>query len=310
MGGSATGLLMCSATVPDLRHAAAEWCEASGYQEIARYPVGAELAGLWGVEAGAHHEAVVSAVPGTGRGFVRWIDTRHVTGRVAQVDYPGPFALEFFARDVDAVYDRFAQCQALRPLSVPVTYNLEAIGSGTCRSFAIRGPGDVWLFITTMLSVPPPRQLPVTPHFVAPVINMPIAGTARDPLVALYHDLLGIPIRFDGDVADADVNAIMGAPPDWAFRITVFFLGDGQLCEQHIHPAQRLAADPTPAGVLRSGPAIETLVVSDLDSIAARAREAGRAVRGPVRLDVPPYSGHRVACLDGVNGELLELVQA
>ena len=191
-----------------------------------------------------------------------------------------------------------------------MTYDLQAIGSGRCRSFGARGPGDVWVFFTTMLWVPPPRELPTTPHFVAPVTNMLIATVDRGPAVDLYGDLLGIDIRFDGSVRDADVNVIMGAPPDWEFHITVFFIADGQLCEHHVHPRSRLGADPTPNGVLRSGAAIETLLVSDLPAIVRAAAASGRPVRGPLRLDLPPYDGHLVACLDGPNGELVELVQA
>jgi hypothetical protein len=76
--------------------------------------------------------------------------------------------------------------------------------------------------------VPPPRELPRSEHLVGPVVNMPIAALDRPAAMAFYQGLLGIGVRFDGEVQSPAVNRIMAAPPDWRFRITVFFLADGQ----------------------------------------------------------------------------------
>jgi catechol 2,3-dioxygenase-like lactoylglutathione lyase family enzyme len=300
-------LLMCTATTPDLDGTTKEWVDVSGYELVERHPVGG-MASLWGVESSSHHEAVVTRVPGTDHGYLRFIDTAHVENRQMAVETVGPFGFEFFAQDVDAVYERLRTGNAIHAIVPPRTYDLTGIGSGHCRSMAFRAPGDNWFFVTTMLWVPPPRELPTTPHFMAPVGNMPVAMTAREPAMALYNELLGITVRFDGPVTDPEVNALMDMPADWEFRDTVFFIVDGQLSDHHLHPSDRLLADRTPPGVLRSGPCIESFLVDGLDEFVEKAGERGFIVRGPVRADAAPYGGRRVATIAGPNGELIELV--
>ena len=300
-------LLMCTATTPDLDGTAKEWVDVSGYELTERHPVG-EMTPMWGVDPANHSEAVVTRVPGTEHGFLRFIDTEQVENRQMAVETVGPFGFEFFAKDVDAVYERMQTGDAIHAIVPPRNYDLTGIGSGHCRSMAFRAPGDNWFFVTTMLWVPPPRELPTTPHFMAPVSNMPVAMTSREPAMALYNELLGITVRFDGTVADPQVNALMDMPPDWEFRDTVFFIMDGQLSDHHLHPAERLLADRTPPGVLRSGPCIESFLVDGLDEYVDRAGTAGFTIRGPVSLAVAPYDGRRVATIVGPNGELIELV--
>ena len=220
----------------------------------------------------------------------------------------GPFGFELFARDVDAVYREMVADQVFVPQTAPTVFDLGGIGSGLCRSFAARGPGEIWVLITTMLTVPPPRPLPVTTDFVGPVVTMPIAALDRQAVVDLYSAVLGIPIRFDGEMRDRDVNRIMSAGDDWRIHITVFFIEDGQLVEHHFHMPGDLAAMPTLRGSLRTGPAIYTFTVSDFEATIDAARACGIPVRGPVRLDGFPYSDGMVACLDGPNHELVEIV--
>ncbi|MGH3261805.1 MAG: VOC family protein [Trebonia sp.] len=310
MTARVTGLLMGTATTPKLSATTDGWTAASRYEVVDRYPVDEPLAALWGIKPGAHTAAVVTRAPGTASGMVRWVDSAVTDRRKVPVETPGPFAFEFFANDVDGTYQGLADSDVFTPLAPPTTYDLHVIGSGICRSFAVRGPGDFWAFITTIQQVPPPRELPVTPHYLSPVVNMPIATTDGASAVALYRDVLGIPPRLDGPVQDAGVNAIMCAPPDWAFHITVFFIGDGMLCEHHIHPEGRLTPTRRPSDALRSGPAVSTLLVDDLEAIIAAATAAGIKVRGPVTLDREPYGTRRVACVDGPNNEIVELVQA
>lgn len=50
--------------------------------------------------------------------------------------------------------------------------------------------------------------------------------------------------------------------------------------------------------------------MSSLAHIVARARETGRSVRGPLSLDTQPTPGAASTALEGMNGEILKLVQA
>jgi catechol 2,3-dioxygenase-like lactoylglutathione lyase family enzyme len=305
----ATELLMVTAAVPGCDQVARAWRALSGYQQVAAYEVPADLAALWGSPAGQHPRAVLLAAPGSTGGLLRVAEGTGHHPRQLPVSHPGPFAIEFFSRDADEVADRAAATPGITLISPPASYDLQAIGSGRCRSLVLHAPGGLWMFVTTIQWVPPPRALPVTAQLVGPAVNMPVAAVRQGPAVAFWRDLLGLPIRFDGPVADPAVNKIMLAPEGWAFHDTVFSLVDGQMAEHHFHPAGRLGPAPETCG-LPSGAAAFTFRAERLDELIATAMDHGVPTRGPVRLKEPPYDGARVAALAGPHGELVELVEA
>ena len=306
---AATELLMVTAAVPDLGAIAQAWVSATEYEVLERHRVSHELDSLWGIAAASHPAAVVTRAPGSHRGFVRFVD-----GGVAGRDRPiyetqGPMAIEFFARDASEVHERLAAGSVFRPITGPVDYDLTSIGSGRVQSVGFRAEGGLTLFVSTMKWVPPPRQLPVSPQFLGPAVNMPIVASDRGPPRDFYNGLLGIPVRFDGPVRDADVNRIMGAPADLGYHITVYFIADGQMAEHHFHDPRRVVSPGTPAGRLGAGVIGATYRVEGLDGIVEQARAAGYEPRGPLELGVAPYGSARVAALTGPNGELVELVE-
>ncbi len=304
----ATELLMVTAAVPGCDRTARAWQGLSGYEQVAGYGVPPDLAALWGSSPWQHPRAVLLAAPGSTRGLLRVVEGNSPHPRRLPVTHPGPFAIEFFSRNADEVADRAAATCGITLSAPPSSYDLQAIGSGRCRSLALHAPGGLWMFITTMQWVPPPRALPVTAELVGPAVNMPIAAVRRGPAVAFWNDLLGLRIRFDGLVADPAVNKIMLAPDGWAFHDTVFSLGDGQMAEHHFYPAGRLGPPPASRG-LPSGAAAFTFRAERLDELVAAATDRGVPARGPVRLNEPPYDGARVAALAGPHGELVELVE-
>jgi catechol 2,3-dioxygenase-like lactoylglutathione lyase family enzyme len=303
-----TEFLMFTATTPDAAALAESWRQVSDYQVVASDPSEAPLLDLWAVPPGSHESSVVLAAPGAHRGMLRLVETDVPVPEELPATRLGPFGFEFFSRDVDEVYDRLIADGTFRPLSAPRDYDMSAIGSGIGRSFAARGPGGVWMLLTTMKSVPPPRPLPTVPELVGPVINMPVAASDREQAVAFWNGLLGVPIRFDGELADPEVNSVILLPPDRAFYCTVFSVGDGRMAEHHFHPSGSLAPDARPSNRLRPGPAAYTLLVDDLDLVVAAASADDRVVRGPFRVNGAPYGGRRVAAIVGPHGELVELV--
>ena len=306
----ATELLMVSATTPDLDSTTSMWTAGTEYEVRAESEVGSDLAHLWGVTTEAHPRAVVTAAPGASRGMVRFIAGAAVS-RPARPIYEtrGPMAIEFFARDASAVHERFSGQRDFSPITEPVDYDLSSIGSGRVQSVGLSTNWGMTVFISTMKWVPPPRALPVTADFLGPAVNVPIVALDRDKCVAFYSGVLGIPVRFDGTVRDADVNRIMGAPPDLGFHITVFFIADGQMAEHHFHDPARVVGDGRKAGRLRSGTVGSTYRVNGLDEIASKARSIGYECRGPAQIAGSPYESARVACITGPNGELVELVE-
>ena len=300
---------MVTATVPDLDAMLPAWTAATEYEVVDRHQVPGGLASLWGTKAGAHRSAAVTRAPGGERGFVRLVDGGAAAPARPIYEVQGPIAIEFFARDASEVHSRLSQGTAFVPITEPVDYDLTSIGSGTGQSVGFRSAGGLTLFVSTMKWVPPPRQLPVSAQFLGPAVNMPIVALDRERSNDFYTGLLGIPVRFDGPVQDADVNRIMGAPAELGYHITVFFLADGQMAEHHFHDPRRVVAPEAAAGRLRGGAAGSTFRVTGLDDILERARGAGYEARGPAVLGVPPYGSNRVAALRGPNGELVELVE-
>ena len=305
-----TELLMVSATAPDVESAASVWTAGTEYEVSSEVAVSPALADLWGVSPAAHPRAAVTAAPRAKHGFVRFISggsTRRLPNPIYEIR--GPMAIEFFAHDADLVYRRFIRNADFAPITQPVDYDLSSIGSGRVQSVGLSSRWGLTVFISTMKWVPPPRQLPVTADFVGPAVNAPIVALDREAAVALYSGVLGIPVRFDGPVQDANVNRIMGAPPELAFHITVFFIADGQMAEHHFHDRRRVVAEAHDRGRLRAGTIGSTYRTTGLDSIVTKARSMGYEVRGPTEIAEHPYNSARVACITGPNGELVELVE-
>ena len=301
--------MMFTASTPDADALAAAWSRVTGYEVVEAGGTAAELRGLWGAAPGSHPRNVVLAAPGAARGMLRLVETDVPVADELPASRLGPFGFEFFSRDVDEFHARLVADGTFQALAPPHDYDMSAIGSGIGRSFAARGPGGIWMLLTTMKSVPPPRPLPAVAQLVGPVVNMPMAARDRDRAILFWRDLLGVPVRFDGTMADPVVNSVISLPPDRAFHCTVFSVGDGQLAEHHFHPEGSVAPDPRPPGRLRPGPAAYTCRVDDLDSVVAAARAQRRGVRGPAGVGCAPYRGRRVAAVAGPQGELVELVE-
>jgi catechol 2,3-dioxygenase-like lactoylglutathione lyase family enzyme len=307
---SATELLMVTAVVPDLDAISAAWTAATEYQVVQHHQVPPELDTLWETDRGSHPAALVTQAPNSRRGLVRF-----VAGAKSRQDGPiyerrGPMAIEFFARDASEVHSRFSRGTAFSPITEPVDYDLSSIGSGRVQSAGFRADGGLTIFVSTMKWVPPPRALPVSAQFLGPAINMPIVALDRERSNEFYAGVLGMPVRFDGSVRDADVNRIMGAPADLGFHITVFFIADGQMAEHHFHDPARVHEPARVIKRLNSGAVGATYRVEGLDLIINRARAAGYKERGPLKLGVAPYGSARVAAISGPNGELVELVES
>ena len=230
---------MVTATVADLAGIAEAWRLGTDYEVVEQQHVPPELEIVWGTTPAAHPAAVLTRAPGSDRGLVRLVAGEEGIASHPVYSVRGPMAVEFFARDAAAVHARFGGTP-FQALSPPINYDLTSIGSGRVQSVGFRAPGGWTVFVSTMKWVPPPRQLPVVAQHLGPAINMPIVALERQRSNEFYSGLLGIPVRFDGPVQDPSVNRIMGAPPDLAYHITVFFIADGQMAEHHFHDPRRV----------------------------------------------------------------------
>ena len=307
---AAKELTMVTAAVPDVVGTADAWMSATDYRKVAEYDVDAVQRSLWGVEANSHPRAVVLAARGYERGLLRLVETDRPAEVSPRVDWLGPLGIEFFSPDVDTVFKRMTAQPRFIPITPPTDFDLTYLGAGLVRTFGVRGPGNLGVFISTFRGGLPADVLPVVDRFVSPAVNVPTMAVERAPVEAFYREMFGIPIRFDGIVKDADINRLMGADPDWEFRMVTFWVAHWQMAEHHLHPPGRLARPPIAKGRLRSGVAGFSLTVDDLDVVLKLAREKGLEPRGPIELHTPPHDGRRSACLQGPNGELVELLEA
>src|SRR2546426_3409811 len=250
-----------TATAHDIDRFAESWVRVSDYDVRESSKVPEALTELWGVEPSAHPRQILLACPGSEFGALRLVET-DLPGDDALPDTRhGPYGFEFLSRDVDEVHRRMVEDGAFDVIAPPLEFDMGQMGGGAGRSIAARGPGGIWMLVTTTTSVPAPRPLPSTPHLAGPVMNLPITGGDRDAGLRLYGDLLGMPLRFDHTYADPGMNRILGLPEDRVMAWTIFSIGDGRLCDHH-YPEDFVPEPPlVHPGRLRPGAAGHTFVV-------------------------------------------------
>ncbi|MGE0452631.1 MAG: VOC family protein [Vicinamibacteria bacterium] len=302
-------VLLQTIVAKDLEGAARAIGEGLGWERTAEGTVGLELAAVWGIDAGPHPRFVCLAPPGAARGFLRLVDGPE-DDLSSNFHRPGFFNAELLSRDVDAAHARLAGQAGFRILCAPQTYDMAAAGGACSRSFATRGPGGAGVFLTTYLSVPPPRRLPEALHLAGPMFNAAVSTDDLDAVVGFYEGVLGLARRLDGRLAQPSINRILGLPEDWGFRMLVYKgEGDG-LIEVDVHEHPLPLALPLPAGHLKPGNSILTLETDELDALLRRADERGSRHTQARTLAAEPYAGRRAAVAFGPVGERIELVEA
>ena len=308
------GLLMGTASVADLERSAALWRTGTDQVEIARHAVEPALRALWGVDEGAHPEAIVLAAPGAERGFLRLLgttDPEPYAPDVADGRAPlAPLGYELLSRDVDEAAERIMQVEGFRIVGGPLDFDNGPAGGGFARAMRIVAPGGFSCLVNTIKRVPPPRELPTTPHLMGTIWNAPLTANDRPAVERFYGDLLGMPVILDGVLDQESIVLTNAFPAGWSFEMLVYGAGGfQQMIENEIHPADHIHTPPPRPGRLVRGNAVATLMVETLDPFIARAAELGARMRGPVRPAAEPYRGRRVIAFDGPSREMIELLE-
>ena len=309
------GLLMGTATVPDIDTAARAWCAMSGYEQVGH---GASLLEdgyrtLWDVDLRAHTRAVVLRATNADRGFLRLVttDIEAYTPDVRNDRTPvGPFAFEFLSRDVDEATRLSRSAGGFRVVGGPLDFDNGPAGGGFARASRVVAPGGFTCLFNTIKRVPAPRILPQTDLLLSSIWNAPVTAGDRAAVESFYGDFLGMPVLLDGILDSDSIRATNQFPPGWAFDMLVYSAGAPmQMIEIEIHPNSHVFVPPATAHRLLRGNAITTLMVEDLTPLQSRAAARGIGLRGPLRLSEFPYQGRRVAAVNGPNGEMFELVE-
>ena len=309
------GLLMGTATVPDIEQAADEWCAVTRYQRTQTGVQDLETAHgeLWGIDLKAHPTAIVLRAPEATGGFLRLVTTDiadyepDVKGGRAP---GGPFAYEFMARDVDETTSLVRTSRGFRVIGGPLDFDNGPAGGGFARAARVVAPGGFTCLFNTIQRVPPPRKVPVTDLLLSAIWNAPVTAADRTAVERFYGDFLGMPVLLDGVLGSDNITATNQFPSGWAFHMLVYGAGAPmQMIEIEIHPASHVYWPIQPARRLLRGNAITTLLVESLDPIISRAAARGFRLRGPVRPQGFPYAGRRVAAVDGPNREMFEFLE-
>jgi hypothetical protein len=228
---------------------------------------------------------------------------------------PGFAVIECLSRNVDESHARLSAA-GVETITPPQFYSfgvMPALNGAKVehglefRSYSAYGPAGEQLFISTCVTrdsiVPPPWALPGLHNgFVAGVL----ISVDRWPLWRFYDAVLGIkPTR---DTFSTECTPLIGAEPDSYFRFGM--MGEPTMMEwweyRHMPPT---VAPPYPTALDRTGLAMTTMVVNDLNEVRQRAVAAGEPILAEVALPTPEHVRQPALVLRGGVGELVEVVE-
>ncbi|MFN8215233.1 MAG: VOC family protein [Solirubrobacterales bacterium] len=142
-----------------------------------------------------------------------------------------------------------------------------------------------------------------------PVFNhVSVTCVDFDRSLAFYHELLGLPILAQGEVGNADLEAVIGMQ-DVRLRFAEIGFGGGSFLELFEYLSPR--GEPVRSRTCDPGNVHFCLQVEDVDAVFERLRAAGVTIRSeaPVRLSGGEWKGAGAFyCLDpdGVTVEIIE----
>jgi hypothetical protein len=194
----------------------------------------------------------------------------------------------------------FENVQALEhvdPGVIPTSFDMH--------SYSVFGPAGEQYFITWSTTLFPGPWRYRTLH--SPCYNSVLIGPTRRVIWDFYDRIMGVKPMTDVHVAQEPCNELIGAPPGTVFKYSVF--GEEGRFETWEYVPSVEAIHPTSLG--RTGFAMETLSVDDLDAVRRRIEAAGVPIVAESRLPLPTHPEARYRpgfIIRGPVGELMEIV--
>lgn len=300
-------LLMTTVAVPEVVKVARAWCDLSGFEVRAEEP-DATLDERWGLRRGGA-AVVVAGVSGHDRGLLRFVESAGVPPDPLPVAAVGPIGVEFFSRAVDEVVDALRTSPVFRAEGKPRSWEMSSLGLADGRSAHVTGPAGLHFFLTTRLSVPPPRMLPPIPELIATPANMFVSATDRDAVRRFYGEVLGLRLGVGAELRSEGINRLVGIDPDSSVFYHLYLLPDGNLSEHNIYPPATSRGSRFGTGQAVTGPVAQTFEIDDLDQVVTALRQSDIRVWGPHSVAGHPYHSRRVAVTVGPSNERVELVE-
>jgi catechol 2,3-dioxygenase-like lactoylglutathione lyase family enzyme len=304
---------------PSLTASLDYYCRLMGYDLVGE-GVLKDPPALSGLAAGRRYAFVRTMAPGLESGMLRIVEAppgAHPARPRPQTSImdPGFAVIECLSRNVDESHDRM-RANGVETITRPLFYRfgeMPALNGAKVehglefRSYSAYGPAGEQMFISTCVTrdgVVPPAW----PHkglhngFVAGVL----ISLDRWPLWRFYDEALGImPTR---DTFSEECTPLIGAAPGSYFRFGM--MGEPTMMEwweyRHRPPESE---PPYPTGMDRTGLAMTTMVVNDLEAVRERIAAMGVKPLVEHALPTPELESQPALVLRGGVGELVEIVQ-
>lgn len=191
-------------------------------------------------------------------------------------------------------------------ISPPRYYFFRAEGSQPdldVMSYAPFGPGGEQLFITCNVRNDRPEWTLPGPH--TPPGSVSIVGLDQRPIEEFYVKVFGLRRTSQMDCHQRNCNELVGAPRD-----AYFLWGRMGDVSFEIWEWKMPSGTVRPCSLDKTGLAMITMRVNDLDKCRANCKQAGIKIAGEGAMPLPGNPTPKGFTLRGAVGELVEVVQA
>jgi catechol 2,3-dioxygenase-like lactoylglutathione lyase family enzyme len=292
------GRLMCGTVLtPEFAASLGDYTRELGLRAVEDGEVPMALAAAWGAPAMAGRRFALLQGEGATTGYLRLVEGAACPGYRPLSSF-GWVAFECSVRDAFALHDRIDKT-AFPVLGPPK----RVPGFDNFIPFQVAGRAGEVLYLNTVLNSSMAGL--DLPHAAAEVDRMFIAVlAARDRAESLRFQIEGLGLE-EGEtwtIPYSMINTSFGLPADHLTAMTMTKLGRMPVAEVDQYP-EGAVPRPVTAGELPPGNALVSLIVEDLNAVAAPF------LGPPVTLDGPLYGGYRAATVAGPEGALFELLE-
>ena len=259
--------------------------------------------------------------PGLDRGVLRLLQvpTNAAANRPrpkALITDPGFAVIQGMTRDGDESHRILTQA-GVKTISPPLYYNhfdMKPLPGAPfeadmeIKSYSAFGPAGEQMFITFGLTrdhKPWPAWQEAGLH--GPQGGCDLMSTDRWPVLDFYDQILGLKPTRDTFSNQENINTLIGAPANTYYHFGP--VGEGNNMELWEH-RQRPPRDTViyPTDLTRTGLAMTTFLVNDLDAVRVRVKQSAVKPLGEGALPVPDIETQDAIFLRGPVGELIEVI--
>jgi catechol 2,3-dioxygenase-like lactoylglutathione lyase family enzyme len=288
------GTVLC----PDLAASEADYRDVLGLELVDAAPIGDALASAWGAPAMAGRESRLLRAAGATPYLVRLVAGSAVAGYQPLRSF-GWAAFEHTVANCDALFAKMQE-PAFRVIGAPKLVP----GFDNFIPFQVVGRAGEVLYLNQVLkSGMSDLDLPMTGAVVDQMFIAVLAAEDRAATVAFHVTELGFEEGQTWSIPYSVINGSFGLDPAIPTDMTMTKTGRMPGCEIDQYPAGAVPRTVAP-GELPPGNAMVSFLCASIDAVRVPL------LGPPVRVDNDLYQGRRAACVRGLSGELIELIEA